>query len=207
MKVEKEQIVKLKKIDGNGFFKKNPFKLFGSEKHKYEFNNCLNEQEILKFEQTNQIELPTDYRNYLKNIGNGGVGPAYGLYKLENWNLELDIEIENFLKTDFPHKKKWNLTCNGNEEDENYTESEEFQNWELEYFSEKYITGSIRICHYGCAIYCILVVSGKEKGNIWFDDRASDNGIYPLSTETKERYNFSEWYSEWINDSLKKLNE
>ena len=29
MVIEKELISKLKKIDGNGFFKKNPFQIFG----------------------------------------------------------------------------------------------------------------------------------------------------------------------------------
>ena len=207
MVIEKEHISKLKKIDGNGFFKKNPFQIFGSKEHKYELNNCLSEEKILDFEKTNQIELPLEYRNFIKNIGNGGVGPAYGVFKLEDWNFELDIENRNFLNENFPYTEKWNLTYAGNEDDNDYTESEEFKNWELECFNEKHIYGSIRICHYGCAIYYFLVVSGLEKGNVWIDARANDEGIYPLTTETKSRYNFVEWYNEWINESLKKLNK
>ncbi|PXY45988.1 SMI1/KNR4 family protein [Flavobacterium hydrophilum] len=207
MVIEKEQISKLKKIDGNGFFKKNPFQIFGSQKHKYELNYCLSEEKILDFEKTNQIELPLEYRDFIKNIGNGGVGPAYGVFKLEDWNFELDIENRNFLNENFPYTEKYNLTFAGNENDEDYIESEEFANWELEYFSEKHIYGSIRICHYGCGIYCFLVISGLEKGNIWLDSRVNDEGIYPFSTETNSRYNFAEWYNEWINESLKKLNK
>jgi len=207
MEIKKEQITKLKKIDGKGFFRKKSFQLFGSNEHKYELNTCLPEQEILDFEKTNQIKLPSEYRHFIKNIGNGGAGPAYGVFKLENWDFELDIENRNFLNENFPYTEKWNLTYPENENDENYTESEEFQNWESEYFNEKHIYGSIRICHFGCAIYYFLVVSGTEKGNIWIDDRANDEGIYPLTTETKSRYNFAEWYNQWIIESLEKLNK
>ena len=207
MNINKDKISELKKIDGNGFFKKNPYKLFGSENHKYLLNKCLSEFQIETFERINQIQLPSDYRDFLKNIGNGGIGPAYGLYRLEDWNLELDIENNNFLMKKFPYQEKWNSYFDINEEIEDYTESEEFQNWELEYYSEKHIYGSIRICHYGCAIYYFLVVSGIEKGNIWVDDRANDAGIYPLSSENKTRYNFTEWYNKWLDESLRKLKE
>ena len=84
-------------------------------------------------------------------------------------------------------------------------DSEEFECWEQDYYNEKHVFGSIRVCHYGCAIYYFLVVSGVEKGNIWVDDRANDQGIYPLSTENNNRYNFTEWFNEWLNQSLIKL--
>ncbi|MEZ0129297.1 SMI1/KNR4 family protein [Flavobacterium sp. LBUM151] len=207
MTIEKEKILQLKKIDGNGFFRRKPFKLFGSKKHEYKLNNCLSEIEIQEFEKLYQIYLPLDYRNFINNIGNGGVGPAYGLYKLEDWNLEIEIKNDNFLKTKFPYLEKWNSEFKGNLEDEDYMESKEFEYWEKEYFDGKHLFGSIRICHYGCAVYYFLIVSGVEKGNIWVDDRANDEGIYPLFSENKNRYNFTEWYNEWLSQSLIKLKE
>lgn len=203
--IEKEQLVKLKKIDGKGFFKRNPFQLFGSEEHQYQLHYPLSEKEILNFEKINQIQLPVAYRNFIKDIGNGGAGPAYGVFRLQDWAFELDIENKNFLNKEFPHKEKWNLIFSDNENDEYNVESNEFVAWELEYFSEEYVYGSIRICHYGCAIYYILVVSGIEKGNMWVDARATDEGIYPVQSETKSRYNFAEWYNEWMAESLVKL--
>ncbi|MDV6168793.1 SMI1/KNR4 family protein [Flavobacterium sp. DG1-102-2] len=203
--IEKEQLVKLKKIDGKGFFKRNPFQLFGSEEHQYQLNYPLSEKEILNFEKTNQIQLPIEYRNFIKDIGNGGAGPVYGIFRLQDWDLELDIENKNFLNEKFPHTEKWNLIFPENQNDEYDSESDAFVAWESECFSERHIYGSIRICHFGCAIYYVLVVSGVEKGNIWVDARATDEGIYPVTSETKSRYNFAEWYNEWIADSLKKL--
>lgn len=73
----------LKQID---FLRKNDtsFIAFGSKTHKYQLNPKLTEEELLDFEKKEGIELPKSYRDYLKNIGNGGAGPAYGLYSLED---------------------------------------------------------------------------------------------------------------------------
>lgn len=60
------------------------FVQFGSEAHKYQLNPKLAESDLLDFEKKEGIQLPKSYRDYLKNIGNGGAGPAYGLYSLED---------------------------------------------------------------------------------------------------------------------------
>ncbi len=56
----------------------------------------------------------------------------------------------------------------------------------------------MRICHFGCGVYFLLVVSGPERGNIWIDDRASDYGITPWGGD------FFTWYDTWLEDSLQK---
>ncbi|WP_222982697.1 SMI1/KNR4 family protein [Flagellimonas meishanensis] len=67
------------------FLRKNDTALiaFGSSVHKYELNPTLEESDILAFEKKEGVKLPKGYRDYLKNIGNGGAGPSYGLYSLE----------------------------------------------------------------------------------------------------------------------------
>ncbi|MFP5043134.1 SMI1/KNR4 family protein, partial [Parasediminibacterium sp. JCM 36343] len=197
---------KLKKLDGGGLFKRATYKTFGSDTHEYKFNSRLTEDPLKSFEKSFVLTLPTDYRNFLTQIGNGGSGPAYGLLPLFDWNIELEISDNNFLSTDFPHIDKWNDTQDFEIDDEDYTETEEFQKWEEEYFSNKHITGSIRICHYGCAIYYLLVVTGNNTGQIWVDDRANNNGIYPsISKSTSRRLTFFEWYDEWLTESLSQL--
>ena len=84
-----------------------------------------------------------------------------------------------------------------------YYETEEFQQWEKEYFDNKHITGSIRLSHYGCAIYYFLVVTGTERGYVWVDDRANDYGLYPARSKvTNEKMTFSRWYYEWLEESF-----
>lgn len=197
---------KLKKLDGGSFFKSGLYKTFGSDTHRYKFNPCLTTETLSNFEKSHSITLPPDYKSFLTEIGNGGSGPAYGLFALLDWNYELETEHNNFLSTDFPYTQKWNNKYALYTDDEDYTLTEEFQKWEQEYFSNKHITGSLRICHYGCAIYYLLVVTGTEAGNIWVDDRASDGGIYPaLSNITGQTLTFINWYDEWLNENLKKL--
>jgi hypothetical protein len=193
---------KLKNFDGGGLFKSATYKTFGSDTHRYKFNSCLTEDTLQSFEKFFGLTLPADYRNFLTQIGNGGSGPAYGLLPLSDWNIELEINDNNFLSTDFPNIDKWNSTQEF-VDNEDYTETEEFQKWEEEYFSNRHITGSLRICHYGCAIYYLLIVTGSNAGQIWVDDRANDNGIYPaISKSTGGRLTFLEWYNEWLTESL-----
>ncbi len=194
---------RLKKKDGGRFFKKPTYKIFGSDSHQYKFNPCLSINALRDFEKSFSITFPLAYSEFITQIGNGGSGPAYGLLPLSGWEIELDINDPGFLRTPFPHTENWNLPQLFNTAEEDYTESKEFQQWEAEYFSNMHITGSIRICHYGCAIYYLLVVTGKETGYIWIDDRASDQGIYPaISKFTGKRLTFESWFDEWLTESL-----
>ena len=199
----KEKHDKLKKLDCGGLFKGATYKIFGSDTHRYKFNPCLTEGTLQIFEKSFGLTLPTDYAHFLNQIGNGGSGPAYGLLPLLDWNIELEINDNNFLSTNFPHNDKWNFVLDFDKDDENYTETKEFQKWEDEYFSNRHITGSMRICHYGCAIYYLLIVTGNNAGQIWVDDRANENGIYPaISKSTGRQLTFLEWYDEWLTESL-----
>jgi hypothetical protein len=162
--------------------------------------------EIKLFEQKHIVNLPIDYRNFLLEIANGGSGPAYGLLQLSDWNTELDITEASFFSTPFPYSTSWNMQRHYDMEENNIYDSEEFQKWEEEYFSNKHIAGSMRICHYGCAIYYLLVITGNEKVNIWADDRVDDEGIYPaLSKEPCGRLSILKWYGEWLDESLNQL--
>ena len=201
----KSKIQMLRKVDGGGFFREPQYRIFGSGQHRYKFNPRLTFNEIEKFEKTNEIKLPSEYKEFITQIGNGGCGPIYGLFPISMWNFELDICESDFLHKEFPYTKSWKATKNFIEQGD-YFDTPEFQEWEEENFSNKHITGSMRICHYGCAIYYLLIVSGKEAGNIWVDDRANDGGIYPaLSRRTSERQTFFQWYDEWLTESIDKL--
>ena len=194
---------KLKKLDGGGIFNSATYKTFGSNAHRYKFNSRLSEYSLQSFEQSFSITLPADYKNFLTQIGNGGSGPYYGLFPLSDWNFELDITDNSFLSSAFPHLDKWNLERDFDTNKEDYYETEEFQKWEENYFSNNHIKGSMRICHYGCAIYFLLVVTGNNAGQIWVDDRANDSGIYPaISKLTGQQMTFFEWYDEWLTENL-----
>lgn len=45
----------------------------------------LQSARIAIFEQVNDVRLPDDYKHFLARVGDGGIGPGYGLYELSSW--------------------------------------------------------------------------------------------------------------------------
>ncbi|GCE09510.1 SMI1/KNR4 family protein [Dictyobacter aurantiacus] len=167
------------------------FQTFGASEHMYESRPPLTPNEVSAFEQKHSIMLPEDYRNFLLYIGNGGAGPYYGLFSVHMYNWELATVQNNFLTLPFPHQAAWQPnsdTIDKEALDEDHT-----------YFGNYWVQGSMRICHFGCGVYMLLVVTGSERGHIWFDDRTSDYGIYPTGN------NFLTWYETWLEDSLRDI--
>src|SRR5690348_299425 len=59
-----------------------PRKAFGAQAHGFQLHPPLLEQAVGEFETRHRVRLPADYRGFLTHVGNGGAGPAYGLFKL-----------------------------------------------------------------------------------------------------------------------------
>lgn len=76
--------------------------LFGARDHNYEFGPKLNIDNIKEVESSNGIQLPTDYKEFLIELGDGGVGKSYGFYNLQkavsHGELEGDFKGVDFLK-------------------------------------------------------------------------------------------------------------
>ena len=175
--------------------------IFGASSHRYAYGKQITERIITKFEKKYEVSLPPDFVNFLKRFGDGCCGPGYGLMLLNNGIYDIptnkkESEIIS-LKKPFRLETYWNL--------EDFPKNDE-DLWEDEYFDIKWTDGMLRICHLGCGIYCNLVVNGKEKGNIWIDDRGSDGGIYPNNHYTKTKnYDFLSWYDQWLNASIEEI--
>jgi hypothetical protein len=201
----KNKIGLLKKLDKN-------YSLFGSEKHRYKINPTISIEEIREFENQYKVLLPNEYVEFLTIIGNGGVGPFYGLEPIQNSLYDdLDYKIKDSLLNPgkpFLHTASWNLEFQPSvDEDENEAEFENQRiEFEEKYFDKKQMEGVLAICNYGCAISLNLVVNGQEYGNIWTDDRASDNGIYPsIELGNKEKITFLNWYELWLDNSIREI--
>ena len=104
IKIINEKLEKLIKLDKD-------FSIFGSSSHEYIINPKLTEEEIQNFEEKNQITLPDEYREYLKNIGNGGAGPFYGLLELEDNDNVISCE---YYRPHNAHYKEFLVTINNN---------------------------------------------------------------------------------------------
>jgi len=190
----KKKISILKSLDKS-------FEIFGSENHNYKFHSKISEKEVLKFEKNHKITLPDFFREFVLEFGNGGCGPSYGLMKINNGVLDIPSYPKDSdtitLSNQFRFKTFWNL--------EDFAE-DNYDLWEKEYDSSKWCDGMLRICHEGCGYYVNLVVTGKERGNIWLDARVSEQGIYPINHfKNKAKTSFFEWYLNWLDNSINEL--
>lgn len=129
------------------------------------------EQELVEFERAMRIVLPDAYRQYLCQVGAGLFTPSK-VSLLEDWCQPYAAEElpADFLAQEFPHNTTWN----------DMTLLREQAGGQSPYFDRMLFRGSMRIGNLGCEAYDLLVVSGPERGTIWWDERASSRaGIHP----------------------------
>lgn len=120
------------------------FRVFGSEKHRYQLGPTLSERELAAFESANAIALPADYHEFLAVVGNGGAGPYYGLEPLSTFGRDLSRPFPFTAPT------------------ETLTDDERNQLADRDEYP-----GVLEFCHEGCGGYAYLVVNGPTYGTIW----------------------------------------
>ncbi len=197
---------------------KSALKVFGAKAHRFLLHPPLSEQTVRDFEVRHHITLPSDYRDFLILIGNGGAGPAYGLFKLDETDDGVGHRTwgENdwfvgVLSQPFPHTDSWNDLSQEPVYDESREDDPEWEDeyqrkldqWEDQvYWSPATVNGAIPICHLGCAYRQWLVVTGSEAGNVWNDNRTDHGGLEPLRHGRRRRVTFLQWYHAWLDEAL-----
>jgi SMI1 / KNR4 family (SUKH-1) len=195
-----------------------PLDVFGSQAHRFRIHPPLSEEAVREFEQAHRVTLPAEYRGFLIHVGNGGAGPAYGLFKLAEMDdghghapWREDNGFIGVLSKPFPHTEPWNDLSGEPEEDlerdmaEDPEYEEAYNMWEKDYWSPANVNGAVPICHLGCAYRQWLVVTGPEAGNVWCDDRVDKAGLRPLEQPGRERVSFLQWYQSWLDEALAQL--
>jgi len=196
------------------FLRSSESDLFGAETHGFDLNPVLNESAVATFERTHGVHLPSVYRAFLTLVGDGGAGPFYGVFPLgkvdDNFALrdwrEGDVGV---LSEAFPLQKEWDdLSAKPDDdlvdrdEDEYWQQMEAFENT---YWSVALVNGAFPICHQGCALRIILVVTGDQAGYLWDDRRSEYGGIKPIRLADGSQATFSSWYCEWLKNCLSTL--
>ncbi|WP_020531060.1 hypothetical protein [Flexithrix dorotheae] len=162
----KEKLKELKSLDKR-------YSIFGSSRHKYEFNSTLSEEEIRHLEAENGIILTKEYREILRYLGNGGAGCGYGLEPLTLKNIKPPYIGTKELLRNWEDPKKIG-----------------FDMVELDE-----ISGYIKLFDYGCGMEKCLIVNGKEReGLIFFD---CDGRFEKIENKT-----ILEIYESWLDESL-----
>jgi hypothetical protein len=179
-------------------------RVFGASAHRYDLHPRVPESTLARFEGAHSIQLPLDYRAFLAELGNGGAGPYYGVFKLGEMDDNAHFKrwkpgkFVGSPSRPFPYEKQWNLQApdlqrlRGSEEDDELLRT---------YWTA--IDGAIPICHEGCALRDWLVVSGPQAGHVWHDARADFDGWSPGTQAGGGHMTFAAWYLSWLDEALR----
>ncbi len=188
----------------------------GNHGHRFKLAPPLTESQLRQAEEQFQVSLPEDYRSFLLQVGAGGAGPAYGIASLHcpdgvwRWGKPGEDTDPTRLHQPFPAQEviaeAWAEIDARRPAVEDFAVPEDYGRallaWdaEEELLFDQFTVGAICLCHEGCGTFDWLVVSGPERGTVWFDDRAADQGLTPLDKHS-DRVSFSEWYLGWLQAS------
>lgn len=180
------------------------YQRFAATTHRYELNPVLKPEAVAAFEDEHRILLPEDYKEFLLTLGDGGVGPYYGVYPLLEATTEHRFTARKpiDLSSPFPHNAAW---------DESWPDAINWDEGErpdddtlLDYLDPRHISGALCISQFGCGDFLLLVVNGAERGNVWFDGRGNYSGLFPEEGTGGARIGFAEWYMKWLDECLEK---
>jgi len=186
-------------------------KAFGFEAHGFRMNPVLAESEAAAFEQDHKIVIPSDYRRFVTELGNGGAGPFYGVFPLgfmdDNFNLRLWQENDSNVGTlskPFSFRAEWNDRSDYPDAELQKRDAKEYdrriERFEGRYWSSELMNGAFPICHEGCALRVWLVVTGEQAGKLWEDRRSEYAGLRPVRLADGSDATFSGWYKEWLDN-------
>ena len=115
------------------------YQTFGSRSHRFRPAPTISRRALEAFEAKHDVRLPSDYREHVLHVGNGGVGPSYGLLPVADPD---GVFAQTFLarSTDAKWTQPAHLDFDG---------------------------GTFELCHHGCADYSYLVVRGETAGSVW----------------------------------------
>jgi len=192
------------------------FKVFGSNEpwngHQYILNPTLSDEELNDFENFVDVKLPHEYRSFLHTVADGGAGPFYGLYSLNEGVEQLGLTDESTQQdfrdrlAKFPLTKEEStryaeelfMSENGRKtyfDRDDYPEQAFFQNTH----SRSRVQGVIYLSQYGCGGYYVLVVAGNCYGQVWY---TQEGHLAPLCHNDGSIFSFFDWYEYWLDKSL-----
>lgn len=172
---------------------------FGVDGHRWRMNPPMPPDAVAAAEARLGVTFPEEYRAFLTRVGDGGAGPAYGLFTLEKGLWEAEIWNDpDVLRIPFPHVADYNPETDP--EVAAYlrrADQGEVSDAEVDLYLARQSAGMLPLCHKGCDYHHCLVVTGPTRGGMWMDGRAALCGFSPLNLT------FLEWYERWLDDAVR----
>jgi len=160
------------------------FERFGAGSHQYRLSAPAGEETLQEFENQYQLQLPEEYRDFLRLVGNGGAGPYFGLYGL--------AEVKK--------KLGGSRSCRVRQEPIIYPKMSD-EDWDRALASEPY-AGILPIGTQGCTLMTGLVLKGNYKGQVVYYDE--DFCGKPFFVREK---GFLAWYERWLREVIAGYND
>jgi hypothetical protein len=167
---------------------------------RYGPNPPVADRDLIEFETAHGVTLPSEYREFLLRVGNGGQWPhlrqeAFGGIGPDPW-WSWDFR-PGAISEPFPHTHGWNDPSGEPVYRDELDGDPEFERldlaWKQRYFSKALVSGAVPLHDSGCARCLWLVVNGSLAGSIWFDCRVDRLGIYPITNHNGLWVRFNEW--------------
>ncbi|MGW3285991.1 SMI1/KNR4 family protein [Streptomyces sp. NPDC001002] len=189
---------------------------YGARGHHFRLADPLSEAEVSAVEAQWGILLPADYRGFLLEVGAGGAGPGYGLSILSRsgagwlWSEVDGAMPHDRLRLPFPAPEESARVQDAHSDKEpveaDFADEDAYRAacraWveEDEALFEWSTAGAVNLSHEGCGYCHWLVLSGPERGRMWFDERPGDGTFHPLGAP-QTQVDFAEWYLDWVEKS------
>lgn len=181
--------------------------IWGAAIHRFRANPPIPEQDLAGLQNEHGLELPSDYRSYLSQVGDGGAGPWQGLLPIREAITASSVDCAECLRRPFLHgtaridsdgiQRKWfqfrDSTGRG------------YVPVPLETaMSPDFMAGSLVIARgkmkRGAPTLYRLVLNGPERGHVWRDDRDQSGRVGPCESASWRIQDptFREWMLAWI---------
>lgn len=183
--------------------------IWGAGVHRFHPGPLIAEEELAALEARHGIRLPADYRAYLTQVGDGGAGPWQGLLPIREAIRQSLENAPGGLTETFRHGRWYRYPGASYRWFQfRHPQKRAYVPFPAdEALSPSFVAGSLLIAHGkpkgGVAACYRLVLTGPERGRVWWDDRIRIGAMGPCGTGSPDidGAGFREWMLLWLEDS------
>ena len=155
-------------------------------------------EQVREFEKEMRVTLPEVFVLYLTELGNGGIGPNYGIYSLDkmrerNPNAAARADLPVMIGGGLPEEewRSFAQEAEAAEDEENFDKTAELE--------QRLIAGGIFISTPGCTMNTLLMCRGEAAGSVCTID---SDFLTWYSKPIESGCSFEDWMIEGLHDHI-----
>lgn len=158
--------------------------VLGADQHEFILSPPLPESAVAEFEEQHEIALPSEYRLFVTELGDGGAGPGYRLPRLDE-SCGPDCRPGHLARPSpyLPGPR--------------YPDDWERRHEDPPGPDRTFLPGTLKIASHGCTLATRLIVTGPARGRLLNLDYDGPVGPYVV-----EDVGFLAWYERWLDEAL-----